>query len=1173
MSELFWVALKSKDKKAEKSHSASIDRQLRASESRNGDGHWTCRVPDYAMPEKLTYQAENGRNDWPQKYPVTKRRGEFATVDTELHGPWNQDMINSFSEFRCRLDGDRVSAITDVRPRVLEKKHIDALYQAQTILEKSKKKGGKKENKELFPIRWKEGKSPDYRLYTSRHLDTIYDCVEQNMDLRKNLSVYKTVMMLLNACRYEKAKNLFFGSNAIYHWSNIGFMAPHMTMECADFLTAVIGSHLALLAFGRTARALAGQTKTNFGMFSFPLIRFDIYKKSLNSTVMAQYFEEDRAIWELAYKLFYEFFIRIYSDNSSLLPWTKSPMLGIDVMRNGETVLSGASCVLMQDLEAKNIPGWRKAVTLLEQMGCIEIKEGNTDVVIYFPSTLEAEESFAKGVAELHTRAFQGIMPRVNIGATELYRTLCQQSNLEEEKSLNRDQINVLTSVAVHPFTILTGAAGCGKTAVVSKIPLLFKPYGLMACAPTCNAVARIAGGFEVEESGRTCQYHCTVAKFWNVKNDFDEKQKCRIYVRPTKEDCDFSTCKEMVEDAYSDDNWKKEYKLHFPIGGHNVLLTGKQEAKENRIIDAMDSSHPMKDTEIIALDEAGMCSTNNITFFPNALEYSPVSRFIAILDPDQLGATGAGQPFRTILERKPPGFNIINLTKNYRVLNDNKSVVVNCNNLSKGRMNGYQIDQYSRILYRMQPSLIWIACQIFAASNYDMDSLQVITNRVSDATIMNKAFYVLYVWKSAGRKIGANFIDETRGIQKLLAYLVFGKANPWFVGASQVVENSAISTPPKSADEEVEMLKKLHVHIGIGMRVAYSRNNRSTKISANKQMIVRGFIDVSVNYLLKAMVGDYSFKWYEEDISHAASLPKDSRALQHATDKPHPSYDASCFKDEDLHKEYCAHAARPFKVQSPLVRCMLYTLYTPYDKSLEEALHWVPIEPSSLSLVESNILPCYARTVNGVQGGEFENVFYLYNFPDKIISTNLTDAFIDRSHPYTALSRAQKTMTLVVAAEYAMKSPRRMDPSKLCLLSDTMTADSISGSNFFGLKKSIMKKPPPPTSLLHEFIEKEMGNVSEFYPKLKECNCANDRSFARRLLEFGEKKSLAVEKRKEEERAALQALMEKMQDPCLQEGGCLEYNEKRERENDDLTSDRSGCIEDSNCNKRVKKE
>lgn len=1094
-----WVRLLSDaNDKADKT-SKGIDRSLRINENNESEGFYTLRIPDHAMPETLPSGVRQTPPFWTARFHV---QHAGSGNKESLFGPWTGCLPNSHCEFLVTTQNNRVTKILDARAlpttqpqRDILRRHLDT---------------------ETY-TKWCNTYNAEQNRDLARELDRIHRVIDNRRRKKPDPNKppppeekpltdeeYDVFCSILSVFKMMGGRYLCLGNNPIYHWSNLGSIIGNASCSTIIFLNLQLKKAPALLGFARPLLASARQEGFTVGMFSFPLLRYEVFDKLLDDKVMTQYGENDRKIWQNAYLLFYELIVRIYIEGHPKLPWMPSDGLNLKAINKRGEVLTGACCISMAALQDYNIANLDRILDLLRGLGCILIETNkNNEKMVFVPAMRDAEEMLAETIAIVLERSLKGLLPDFREDAhenlLEAIRLLEAHEDGEDvEAPLNRKQIEAVINIIIHAITILTGAGGTGKTRtsdfVLDKILNLMRT---LVCAPTCNAAARVVGTRDLGVAGRTAQYQKVVCGAWMTETDMNERDSAVVEFGVRDE----TLKSEAVEHDHLTremfESFEEEYGYHFPMNS-SYTLRRKGEGKGE-----FGHPHPLLLYHTAVVDEAAMASLPLLSFLNHAAKYGVLRRIVLICDPNQLPPIGPGRPLRMLIEKRVRGCAIVNLTENHRSKQQNGSVVKNALTVASGLTQGYVIDKYSRLLFRMHHGVLWIVNQIYRAVNGDLDRMQLMVNRITDATLFSTAFYILFVFLKSKATLSQDAISAARQLQKLGLYLAESGVNPFERGCDRCVEASKDMACADDPKEEVEMLRKVRVFVTIGMRIAYTKNVRSAKISANRQMIVRGFIDLDAEFVKSVLHDPENTMTCEEGGKGlvGARVSANDAPLTHQDDNR--DYAQSCFDNYMTYHTYLNHIRDPEKYDNPLVRCMLYTLHMPHNKEGETQLYWVPVASQALRLIGSNMKPVYALTVNGMQGCEEYDVFYACNFPDAIVPGEKSDFFIRRENIYTALSRAKDTITLIVSKAYANTLPKRPSPSSLCLVDSVPSTESVAGADFFGWKGSINRRHPLVSSMLTDFISRTTRYLKSHITNIEDnCVCHRDERFVLHLLE-----------------------------------------------------------------------
>lgn len=1105
----FWLSLIGDAEQTGDKTSQSLDRSLRQSEMRESETYWTLRSPDFAMPEVIQGSARANVPYWTPKFKASVNKGG-VTATQIIAGPWTGCMSNAHSEFKVKISKESVLRITGVRPKPITKEQ-------QTIILRVV------EDKKIAGM-WEVGKPPPFNIDNefAYHMDKTMRKIDNARKKKEGISDtdYDLLTSAINACKLSAAKTLFFGEKAIYHWSNIGPIVGAACIQNILFLIKIREENGALLGFARPLLAEARNSKVAHYGFSFPLVRYDVYDRLISKETMEHYGETDKKIWQVAYQLFYEFITRIYMEAHPLMPWTPSEMLNLKaISKSTDEVLSGACCVPVSRIREFDIHNIDRVLALLQHLGVISmIQSKSGEHMVFVPSMRDAEQQLAEVIAILIERSYRGHVPLLNKHALETLKKTLEELEAEEDgedvkPQLNAEQFEGVCKMLLSAVHIFTGGGGVGKSRTGNYLlDYILDLETTAACAPTCNATARVVGKREMNKGGRTAQYQRAVCDGWASNAETAEKADAmmeygiydeKLYWEDV-EHCDWR--REMFGES------EAEYGHHFPMTEKHTLR------RRGEGTFAFKNPHPLLKYRTLVFDEASMASTPLLRSAYHMAKFGLLDRILFICDPNQLPAIGPGRPLRTILEKNIRGCSITHLIKNHRVKEKNGSVVSNALLIAQGTTQGFKIDEYSRLLFRMNPSVIWLALQIYHAADKDLNSLQVITNRVSDASIFNSAFYLIFVWLKSGEPMSADMVIASQRIMQLGFYLSDKKLNPFDHGCIDCVRESVNAYFSQVPFDEIQMLKRLPIFISMGMRMAYTKNVQAAGISANRQMIVRRFLDVDARFvedILEDPEATMECQPLGANLPHAKPRTEYD-VLRH---QDHIGvYDVSSFWSPAAYNEFMKSRSDPYYRRSPVVRCMVYTLHMPHDRGGESQHFWVPVGPSMLRLISSNTGLGYAKTVNGMQGCEERHVFYAFNFPTAIVAGEKTDNFIRRENVYTAVSRAQETITLIVDNKYAMNVGVMPSQGKSCLVTKVNNVYQVATADFFGLRNSISKRHPLPASLLPEFIEDATAFLKPSMDKLEEnCICHRDKKFMLKLVELMCAKMPEIEAKREE--------------------------------------------------------
>lgn len=1085
-------------------YESALDKKLKRMQQRESDAHWTLAVPDFAMPETIPNNLCTARFGCD-----VRRHNEAGFTSANVTGPWTKDMLDCNTIFTVRMGRDNVvEAVTGMKGRKLLNDQIVAL---RSIVPPTEQLSG-----------WREGSAPP--ISCSQELAQMLDKAVNKYMAKENFSetVLSNAVKAINAFKYAVAAPLFFDSQPLYHWCNIGKTLPFMSVGCVHFLLSQYRDAGPSIGFARPLRATAIALGYKWHRFHFPVARYQVYERAITEDVMQTYGETNREVWKTAYYLFYEFLTRIYSEGHNLAPWDESPVLKVNAMGKDRKPLTGACCVALQQVKDKQIPHTAAALQLLDTMGCIQVLRDRDDrEVVYAPSMREAEESMASIIATVNERAMKGHMPALRGGAAELFEKICEDSFYTDGRfAFNDEQLQAIKSIILNGFSVIIGAGGTGKTSITDfLIDKIFAGSSVMIAAPTCAATSRCVGSRDMAKAGRTVQHFRALVRSWLSRLSPQEKRAAEI-VETDPFDMDDEELRKKIEalgvkygwmrphatrhalHTWQDkeggeacepggERWKNEFQAHFP------LLTKKVLRRRGEYEYEFKQPYPLMMFEVVIIDEGAMCSEIDLLFIESMVKYGFVKRVVMIGDVKQVGPIGAGKPLRTIIEKRIKGCNVVKLVKNHRVNKDNKSVLKNCEAWARNDPASFTIDAYSRILFRCDDSVLWLVAQIAAASEWRFDAFVGMTNKVFNSQILNAAAYVVFILKKAHAHVCGDFSILLVKLRKLLAYLVAYNADPWVLGAAETVQKSAAYSPVKNTEEEVAQLSSLKIRYAADMRISYKINNPAVKVSSNKQLVIYKFVDVTTEYVKAQFGKDGSF--YAGSSAFAAQCL--GNAHIESADKV-VAYPPEVMRKHKIEREYENHLARPREIPNPITRCMLYRAHMPH--AMEPGpLMWLPISLQSLRLNSNNVAPAWFRPVNSMQGNEEEDTYYVPDLPESILPKGKKDAWIYAEHPYTAASRTQNRFTLAVHRNFATNAPHLMRMADSCIFTETVSSMRLGGGTLFGLKDFIKRESPLPVTLLPQFVDSALHDMLPVMDKSGKCACNDCHDFTYQLLKL----------------------------------------------------------------------
>lgn len=1095
----------------------------------------TLLMPDFAMPEEV----KNAMFFPIQRASVASELMDQVdkTVQGSLEnvkGPWNADAKMSGTQFLCDLEGSGASLhvrnILSATPRKIREEDITALVhygygmtstgEGRLVVRQRPSEFMSAAVCEELDRVLEKACRPEKKTEKNKHNNG-------EREIKKfNLAYMQTVRSVVTAAKYAIAAPLFFGESAIYHWSNINFILSSATLTCLHFLVKHHKSAGPRLGFARPLRTLAITDRYRISSFSFPLVREEVYVRCVNKEAMEEFHQPNKAVWRAAYALFHEIITRTYCVGHPLKPWDEGKTTRAKCMDSSRKPFTGAVCVEMATLRSLGIEYFAASVELLRRMECVElVKDSKNQEYLYVRSMKRAEEMLAETIAIVNRRAMKGYHPTFRANAAQAFITArdARQDNLP--RALNDQQLEAVKSVIVNGFTVLVGQGGSGKTATCGMIKdCIFKPDETLNAAPTCAATSRLGATANIFESVhlRTMQYYNRRFGMWNAQTPQEVKHgQEMVYGEPTTSCLPgqwpsmvasagmqrLAGCSDELDIETVSDEFRREFRAHFPFvdkqGTHPRYM------EETNLAAKEWKAHWLFEHRNIRLaisDEGAMTDERHVMYLWFLATFGNLCRILFIGDDKQISPVGPGKPLRTFLEKNVPGINVVRLKKNHRVTGEAQSLVRNALALMNQDIHLYKVDDHSRILFRRTNSIMWLAAQM-EKSTGDLENLVAITNKVYNAKILNAAFYVIFVWRQSGIDDPSNMEQLARRLRNLLQYLAVQKHSPFIVGCRTAVESSEDIERDIKPEEEENLLKSLHIYYTAGMRMAFTKNYPKAGIMSNRQLIIRGFVDVLQDLVTDALTAESPyFGWSGDRRDMYVRIPHGQANEDGLLRCPEErvQYTATNFPKMQAFNEYQAYQANSLQNKNPIMRCMVYSLYSPHAFATEDSKYWVPIQLKSLSLNNANAKLDYAGSGNTEQGREFPEVYCVWDLPRSILPKGKPDSWTYNEHAYTEMSRAQDKCTLVVDGSFAYNMPNAPQSTQLCVVTEMESPAAVGGKDFFGFAGMINRVSPLPPTLLHEFAAKRMEPMKkEMEMKKSVCKCHRQHKFVVELLTY----------------------------------------------------------------------